>query len=223
MGGGIAVAGAHDLWLERSDDGYTLYYGHLHAGHDGQHYIEYSPAQVQWARCLAADGGERAAPPAESYPYRLHGCAGAFVQTSSGYWSKTPYGSKNLARDEAGAMVVKSWLSFESVKRLDAWGTALAGAFGRGLELLPLSDPRALKPGDKLRLRVVFDGQPLAGATVAYEGEPRGVSGDDGTVNIRLRHGGFQAVEASWSRPLASPKADEEVHATALNFETAPQ
>jgi nickel transport protein len=37
---------------------------------------------------------------------------------------------------------------------------------GHDLEIVPLSDPAATRPGQTLRLRVLFQGKPLAGAEV---------------------------------------------------------
>jgi nickel transport protein len=34
-------AQAHDLWLEREGEGFGLYYGHKHAGHEGVKFMEY--------------------------------------------------------------------------------------------------------------------------------------------------------------------------------------
>jgi nickel transport protein len=89
----------------------------------------------------------------------------------------------------------------------------------QGLEITAVNDPLSLHEGDKLRLLITFEGRPLEGAVVAYDGKPRGQSGPDGAVNVRIQHAGFQVVQASLSRPDASGKADEVVHTTNLNFE----
>ena len=38
-------------------------------------------------------------------------------------------------------------------------------------------------------------------------------------INIRVRHGGFQVIQASFTRSIAAEKADEVIHSTNLNFE----
>jgi nickel transport protein len=116
-------------------------------------------------------------------------------------------------------MPVKSWLSHDSVKRIDRWAEPLAKPLAAGLELIPLEDPLRLRKGEKLHLRVTFDGKPVEDADVAYDGKPRGRPGPDGRINIRLRHGGFQVIQASVTRAIASGKADEVIHSTHLNFE----
>jgi nickel transport protein len=212
-------ARAHDLWLEKENGDLRLYYGHKYSAHGGAAFVEY---QVEWVRealCFDATGASVPFQSEETYPYRMRGaCAAAHVSISSGYWTKTPYGTQNVAKDEA-RMPVKSWLSYDSVKRIDHWTESLARPLARGLELTPLEDPLRLRKGEKLRLRVSFDGRPVGDADVAYDGKPRGRPGPDGGINIRLRHGGFQVIQASVTRSIASEKADEVIHSTNLNFE----
>jgi nickel transport protein len=214
-------AHAHDLWLEREGqgEGVGLYYGHKYSRHGGAKLLEYRPEWVREALCFDAAGREVAFQSAEAYPYRIRGeCAAACVLTSSGYWTKTPYGTENVPKAEA-RMPLRSWLSYESVKRIDGWGAALAEPLTGWLELTPLGDPAGLRVGRKLRLRVTFDRRPVEAVVVTYDGKPRGLTGRDGEINIRLRHAGFQVIQASLSRPDASGKADEIVHAANLNFE----
>lgn len=209
---------AHDLWIEREAAGYVLYNGHKHSAHGGDQVVAYGPEFVRQARCFDIHGTV-VAEAAGGSPFRLQAdCAALTVLASSGYWSKTPEGTRNLPKD-AASRVLKSWLSLESVKRIDAWSPALAAPLTEELEVVPLKNPLTLAPGDKLPLRVTLGGEPVSGAVVAYGGSPRGASDAQGRVNVRIRHGGFQRIEAGLSRPLASPKADEEIRTAVLVFE----
>ncbi len=220
---GVLVASpgvsAHDLWLERDGSGYALLYGHRHSGHAGPETIEYRPETVRQIACFAGDGtrvseGEKAA-----YPARLAGdCAAAYALLSSGHWTKTPYGTRNVPKDRVDVSL-KSWVSFEGVKRVDRWGPGLARPLGGDLEVVPLENPLALGDGHKLRLLITFRGEPAAGAIVAYDGKPRGETGADGLVNLKVRHGGMQVIEATLRRPLQSAQADEEIHTSTLTFD----
>jgi nickel transport protein len=216
-------AWAHDLWIAREGRLLTLNYGHVAAsGHAGERLIEYRPADVKESLCVDAAGKALPAETGRVWPVTLRGdCAATWFLTSSGYWSKTPYGTKNLPKTEAGP-VIDSWLSVESVKRIDAWEAALAQPLTRALEVVPLANPLRLKAGDKLRLKVTLEGRPVAGATVAYFGHPRGVSAADGQVNVRLQQPGLQLVQASLETPLADGRADRLIQSTALQFEIAP-
>jgi nickel transport protein len=210
---------AHDLWLARQDGELRLHYGHAHSAHQGAQLIAYEPDWIQRTLCLDAAGDEIDLAPHATSPLRMPGqCAVAFVLTSSGYWTKTPYGTKNLPRAEA-RMPIKSWLSYESVKRIDQWNPTLARPLTEELEITPLNDPLSLDTGRKLRLQITFRGEPLEGVVVAYDGKPRGQTGADGRINLRIRHRGFQIIQASVKRPDATDKADEVIYATSLNFE----
>lgn len=212
-------ASAHDLWIERNGDLHTLAYGHERSGHEGEKKLEYKPDSVKQALCFNADGQEIKAGKALTYPATLKGnCSASWFLTSSGYWSKTPYGTKNLPKTEAGA-VIDSWLSIEGVKRIDQWDDGLSRSLTQELELVPQGNPLLLKPGGKLHLRAFYQGKPVAGVTVAYFGKPRGITDKEGNVNIRLQNAGFQLIQASIELPLNDGKADKAVHASSLQFE----
>ncbi len=213
------LACGHELWIERSGPLHSLAYGHDGAGHNGVKRLEYRPDSLKQALCYNTSGQPQSAQRGQGYPVTLTGdCATSWFLLSSGYWSKTPYGSTNLPKTEAGA-VIDSWLSLEAVKRIDRWGAALAQPLSQELELVCADNPLTLKSGDKLRLFAYYQGKPAAGVTVAYFGKPRGVTGPDGALNIRLTRPGLQRVEASLERPLNDGKADKALHTSALQFE----
>jgi nickel transport protein len=210
---------AHDLWIERNGPLHTLAFGHERSGHAGAKRLEYKPESVRQALCFGISGQTQPAELSRQYPVTLKGdCAASWFLLSSGYWSKTPYGTKNLPKTEAGA-VMESWRSVEAIKRIDSWGDALTRPMTDELELVPKENPLSLKTGDKLRLRAFIQGEPAANVTVAYFGKPRGVSGADGVVNIRLNQPGLQLIEASLELPLNDGKADKTIHAASLQFE----
>lgn len=213
------AASAHELWLERDGAAYVLHQGHLPGTHAGQARVPYDPAAVKAAACLEAKGRLRAVAPGGAYPIRIEAdCAALLVTMSSGYWTKTAWETKNVPATGIPG-VVRSWLSEETVKRLDRWTPAAAAPLSQALELAPAADPFALSPGDKLAVRVFFAGKPLAGVPVAYDGDLRGTTAADGSIAIRLRHGGLQSISASVEAPLADGKADSVIRAAALVFE----
>jgi nickel transport protein len=214
-----AQCGAHDLWIERDGPRHTLAYGHERSAHEGAKSLEYKAVSVKGAECVDTAGNSVKSRFTQGFPATLNGdCAASLFHVSSGYWSKTPYGTKNLPKDEAGA-VLDSWLSMENVKRIDRWGPGLDQPVADGIEIVPLDNPLSLRAGDKLRLRVYLNKKPQAGVTVAYFGKPRGVSGADGVVNVRLASPGFQLLQASLELPSRDPRADKTIHAASLQFD----
>jgi uncharacterized GH25 family protein len=215
----MSAAVAHDLWVEPMAGGYQLLYGHHpRVSHEGMRQIAYATDIVKSVVCLDAGGGRRPAQVGGGPPVKIEGdCAVLYVLTSSGYWTKTTAGTKNLKKTEA-ASPLGSWQSFESVKHIVRWGSGAGSPLATPLEIVPAENPLVLKDGDKLTLRVLANGQAVADAAVSYDGKPRGQTGADGTVNIRVKHGGLQLIQASTRTPHAGPEADEVVHTTALTF-----
>ncbi|MBK7813549.1 MAG: DUF4198 domain-containing protein [Rhodocyclaceae bacterium] len=213
---------AHDLWLEREAGGITLYQGHKYSAHGGAETIAYDANFVKDAACLEASGRNKALPPAKTAPWRTTttDCAALRVAASSGYWTKTPWETKNTPKTGI-AGVVKSWFSEESVKRMDRWTPGADRPLSDGLEITPTVDPLALKAGDKLVVLVTDVGKPKADVPVAYGGETRGATSADGRIAIRLRQGGMQLIAASVEAPLADGKADVVIRSTILQFEIA--
>lgn len=214
------AASAHDYWLEPRGDDYLLYRGHRHSQHEGEAVVPYAPAIVEQALCLPPSArAARAVTPSRDYPVRVPGpCAAVLVEADSGVWTQTLTGTKNQPRDQLiGAL--RSWRAIEGVKQIETWSPALTAPLSDALELVSTEDPFRLRPGDKLRLLVTWEGRPRAGVTVAYDGDTRGVSGKDGRVNIRIRHGGTQVITASIDEPSPDAKADKLMRSTALVFD----
>ncbi len=212
-------ARAHDLWLEKDGAGFVLQQGHRHSAHGSSHLVEYRPESVQEALCFNSEGDRVNFQKEANSPYRITGqCAVAYVLTSSGYWTKTPYGTENVAKAQA-RVPIRSWLSYESVKRIDGWGTGPAKPLTKDLEITPQVNPLTLHPGNELRLLITSGGSPAAGVAVTYDDKPCGKTGTDGTINVRVRHPGFQIVQATLRRPDPTGKADEVIHTANLNFE----
>jgi nickel transport protein len=212
-------AAAHDLWLEKEGGGHVLLQGHRSGAHAGAERVSYAPDFVQQALCADTQGRTKPLVVAAGYPAKIQGdCAALLVAASSGYWTKTAWETRNAPKTSISG-VLKSWRSEDSVKRIDRWSAALAQPLGRGLEISPVDDPFRLGVGDKLRLRVTLEGRPRADVPVAYDGATRGATGEDGTVVLKIRHGGLQMIAASLETPLEDGKADTLIRATTLNFE----
>lgn len=217
-----AIAHAHDLWLEREGAAYLLYQGHRHSAHSGAEVVPYEPSAAKGALCRDDAGTARPLAAGRSHPARFAGdCAALLATFSTGYWTKTPWETHNAPK-AGSADVLKSWLSEESVKRIDRWTAGAGQPFGSGLEITPVEDPFRVAVDDKLTVLVTDGGKPLAGVPVAYQGDTRGITGPDGRIAVRLRRAGLQLISASVETPLADGKADVLIRATALQFEVRP-
>lgn len=214
------VAYAHDYWFESSGEDYLLHRGHRFSQHQGEKEVPFDPEIVTGAYCLRqGDADPAPATVSAGYPLRVEGpCIAVMVTADSGYWSQTLTGTTNQGKDEMFG-VLRSWQALESVKRVETWTERLRDPFSTDFELVFTEDPFALAVGDKLRLTAVLRGEPAQDVTVAYHGDPRGVTGDDGRVNLRIRHNGLQLITASMEEPLDSEKADKRVRSTILMFD----
>lgn len=217
------TAPAHDLWFERDGSaGYLLMQGHRHSTHAGSDSQPYDPAWVREALCLSANGKAQVPVIGKTHPVRLSGdCAAIQAHLVSGYWTKNAWETKNVPKTGVSG-VLKSWFSDESVKRIDRWLPTLTRPLADGLEICPTINPLTLKAGDKLVVQVNYQGKPKAGVAVAYFGDTRGATDEEGKIAIRLRQPGIQLIAASFESPLSDGKADTAIRSAALQFEIAP-
>jgi nickel transport protein len=211
---------AHDYWFEKAGEDYLLHRGHRFSQHGGEEEVPFDPAIVTDARCLRrAEAQLRRVEISSSYPPRVRGpCLALVVSADSGYWSQTLTGTVNRGKDELRG-VLRSWQALESVKRVEGWDERLRRPLSEDLELIFTGDPFGLSAGDKLRLIAMCGGEPAAGVSVAYDGDLRGVTGEDGRINLRIRHRGLQVITASFEESLDSRKADKRVRSAVLMFE----
>ncbi|EDP74008.1 DUF4198 domain-containing protein [Hydrogenivirga sp. 128-5-R1-1] len=215
----INLTYAHDLWIEKHKNNYILYYGHKHPSYGEKKLIKYNPENIQSVKCIDKDGNKIEIDVKKEYPLVINkNCAIIYVDISSGYWTKTPYGTINKPKNQIDTPI-KSWLSYENVKRINLWGKNLEKSFTKKLDIIPVNDPLKLQEGDKIRLLITFDGKPAKNIPVAYDGKVRGITDSHGRINIRIKHKGLQLIEATYKEKIISTKADEVIYSTTLNFE----
>jgi nickel transport protein len=213
--------GAHDYWFEpdAANGDILMFRGHRYSDHEGIALEPYDPSVIESAVCLG-EGADAAQEFFDRiYPMRLPaGCAAYFIFLDAGTWIRTPHGIANVSRQASDG--AESWKALESVKVIRAWDAQrLTQPISNELDIIPSSDPFALEPGEKIRLRIMLDNHPVAGAAVAYHGNFRGLTDRDGRINIRLRHHGLQVISASIEEPLDSGEADRLVRSAVLQFE----
>ncbi len=211
---------AHDLWICPHEGGvYTLHYGHLGHAHKGKKTLKYKAEFIKEVMGFDKSGNRVNVNYEKEYPLKISkGPAVVFVVFSTGYWTKTVEGEKNLPKDSVD-MPIKSWLSYEYVKYMNTWNKSLAKPLTEYLEITPLFDINRVKKGDKVTFLVTFKGKPIRDVVVAYDGKPRGTTDEEGKVNIRIMKKGLQLIQATYKEKGDGKKTDEIIHTTALNWE----
>ncbi len=211
----LSFAFSHDLWVDKNQDTYTLYYGHLNPYKDEQKYIEYNPDNVLDVKCFYQEK-EKNIKIEKRYPIKIFGkCDTIFVEFSSGYWTKTPHGLKNLSKNLV-QMPLESWKSIEYVKRVDI---GISKPYTNHLEITSLDNLNNVKVGDKVSFLVTLNGKPMKDVVVAYDGKPVGTTDDDGRINIRIKRNGLQNITTSLKIKENSDKSDFIIYTSNLNFE----
>ncbi len=213
-----SAAAGHELWFKSTDDGWILFRGHaLDHAHPGtadtpcpiEQFLQTTVIKPSGELQLVTSGKDFPA----SWPADTRVIA---VTTSSGCWTKTPRGTVNRPRNQVDSPLT-SWRSFESIKLIQSWDPALASPLGSSLEISPQEDPLK-KRGSKLRVMVTQHGKPVEGAVVTYNGKPRGVTGSEGMINIRLKSSDRNSIRATVTIPMQDEEVDEIISTACLEF-----
>lgn len=164
----VSSASAHDLWLLEDPNQTGII--QVWYGHPG----DIQPVNQEKLYQLKALGGSSSTSllsDIESKGQMLIAPAkNASLAASSfdnGFWINTTEGYKNANKLLVADSLSSSW-ALKYAKLLVKGGDAdlFSKPVGHRLEIQPLSDPFALKPGEKLKFRVDFEGKPLANAAV---------------------------------------------------------
>ncbi len=210
---------AHELWFTDKDNVQILNYGHFTNAHQGAQSIDYPATYLKQIICLDQNNQFLSSILSQQTPLQIKAeCALTYVLLSSGFWTKTLEGSMNLPKNQINHPL-KSWQSFESIKRIKIWNEAFLKPITQTLELLPLQNPLLLILNDKVSLKLVNNGLPVKNAIVLYAGHPRGQTDDNGEINIRLKEKGLQLIQATYRQPSDGIQADEIVHTTYFLFD----
>lgn len=143
----------------------------------------------------------------------------------NGIWSKTPDGEwLKKGRDEVpGATISEKTIKY-AVHILGPLSTPLPPLPGQTLQVVPVDATLPAKMGQPLKLRVLFQGKPVAGARVLTDwvNDPDGQpvkSAADGSVTLNVRNQGLNVIVAILDGPSDEPaKADKVEHLAALSF-----
>jgi nickel transport protein len=219
------LALAHDTWIEKRNGEFLVLRGH------GGQVEAYDPALVKEAKALDGKGQavemeivknkENAALSTKGDPVIV----GALYD--SGYWLKTTDGWKKATKREGKG----KYDIVESIKSKQ-WCKTVLGAtpesfkpLGQGFEVIPQKDPTAVRAGDKLPIKVVFDGKPVEGAVVGVGGGHESDKKDplktdkDGIASIAIEKPGPQLIKATYTVPIKDDLDADALHmASTMTF-----
>lgn len=103
---------------------------------------------------------------AQSKPFADDGHVLLAARYDNGFWIRTTDGLYRNATRRFAPDAAESMWSAKFAKALTGPDAPWDKVLGQTLEIVPLSDPVAAKPGQTLRVKVLFQGKPLAGADV---------------------------------------------------------
>ncbi len=198
---------AHDMWV---DDALVIHYGHMQKKNSHGDEQEIKKEDISVVFCST-----------EANIFELENkeleakCDGVFILLNEAYYTKTPYVTKKQSKDKT-KMALSSFKSIESIKRIN--NDEAKQIFNKGLELSLTNKLSNIEVGDKARLLVTFDGKAKSGVRVALADKVKGVSDEDGRINIRIQKAGLQNIKASLSLKGDGVKCDKIIHSTTLNI-----
>ncbi|MDO7836792.1 DUF4198 domain-containing protein [Sphingobium sp. HBC34] len=142
-----------------------------------------------------------------------------------GYWSKTPDGEwHNKGRDEVPNATLAEH-NFKYAVHLNQVPTKPVPLFeGHVLQIVPADIAIPQKMGEPMKVRVLYKGKPIAGATVMqdYVNDPDEAApaktGTDGTAMIKLRNQGLNVLMAIHVGQTTDKKVDHEEYRASLSF-----
>lgn len=143
----------------------------------------------------------------------------------NGTWSRTPEGEwLKKGRDEVKNATISEKTIKYAVHINGPLASALPPLEGQTLQILPVEPTLPALLGKPLKLRVLFEGKPVAGARVLsdFVNDPDAKpvkTAADGTVTIKVRNQGLNVVTAIFDGPSDEPaKVDKVEHLATLSF-----
>lgn len=143
----------------------------------------------------------------------------------NGIWSRTADGKwHKKGKDEVPAAVVSERTIKYGVHLRAPLAAPLGALPGQTLQVVPVDAALPAMLGQPIRLRVLYKGQPVAGAKVLHDfiNDPDGapvLSGADGTVTLKVRNQGLNVIVAIFDSASDQPARYTKIeHLASLSF-----
>lgn len=200
---GVQAGYAHHLWVFEENGRYVAARGHI-----GERLDAYDPSCVTQISAQAPDGRalsitrtnekERVVFTTREKP--------ALVAVTSAWGDRvnTTQGKKLMNRKEAeakGLTVTSEFRTTQYSKTMFAPSAISTQSLGLKFELVPLADPMTLTPGTPLAFKLLFDGRPLAGISIATNHDQETQTDADGVARLTFEKSGRQLLYATHQIP----------------------
>ena len=143
----------------------------------------------------------------------------------NGTWSKTPEGKWIKAgRDEVPDATIATQNYKFAVHLRSPLAEPLSVLPGQDLQIVPDDAILPDKMGAELPLRILYKGEPVAGARIIVDfvNDPdaeRIITGEDGRATIKIRNQGLNVIGALYDSPPENPEISDRVeNMTTLSF-----
>jgi uncharacterized GH25 family protein len=194
----VGSASAHYLWVTQEAGVYYVARGGL-----PDKFEPYNPAAVVLIKAFDRDGMEvpaRRSDQKEGVSFRADKPVSlAVVMTEWGSRVNTTKGKKLMNRKEAeaqGFKVLQSFTSTQTSKTVFEDNPIVAKALGLKFEIVPGRSPFGLRPGEAMKIMVLFEGSPLKDATVTSGENEKTVTDKDGAAEVVISREGWNVIMA---------------------------
>lgn len=221
-----AESHAHHLWIESDDNGcYTVKRGMIMQRTD-----VYDPACVKEIKAYAENEKEISIDrvnETEQVIFKTETPAAmASVVSQWGHRVNTTRGKKFMNRREAesaGLKVVSAFFSTQFSKTLFLPSSLNQKPLGLKFEMVPMNDPMGAEPGEPLYIKLLYEGNPLAEASIIMRGGQEFKTDKNGVAQIDLKDNGVQLLYARHNVPAEKNSDLDFLRVmTFLTFEVTP-
>ena len=220
-----AAADAHGFWFAQRANQFAMVFG---VGGDDLDMVKRLPKVTSFA-AYDQDGKEVASKLVTNGPIVTVDVdsqpAIVAAVMDYGMWSKTPDGKwHNKGKDEVPDAVISEKNYKYGVHLRRDLGKPVPALPGQTLQIVPVNAALPAKMGQPLKLKVLYQGKPVAGARVmsdwVNDPDAKGVkTGKDGSVTLKVRNQGLNVIVAILETPPEDPAKTKVVeHLATLSF-----
>ncbi len=143
----------------------------------------------------------------------------------NGIWTKTPDGAwHKKGKDEVPNAIVAEHTFKYAVHLRGKLNTPLTSLPNQTLQIIPVKYPLPEMMGDKLKLQVLYNGEPVKGAEIKSDfvndpDQKPALTDKKGMVTIKIRNQGLNVIAAIFDGPADDPnKVFKTEHTATLSF-----